>query len=82
MLIFGGFLSRVNAEPDKEGHWRLKAALGAIFGVIVWITTWVLPLSFMIAMAWACKTNTRDLGLRTIGLYGGESAITELARRR
>jgi hypothetical protein len=64
LLIFGGFLSAPSGKPKQESHARLKAALGLVVGVTIWVITWVLPLSFMIAMAWGCNTQARQLGRR------------------
>jgi hypothetical protein len=74
LLVFGGFLSGGSGEErDKYAHWRLKAALGLIGATVIWVITWVLPLTFMIAMAWACESHARSLGRRTMSFYGGES---------
>ena len=53
--------------------------VGFLFGLAIWIITWVLPVSFMIAMAWGCESHARSLGHRTMSFYGGESAIAEAA---
>ena len=37
------------------------------------MTTWVLPLTFMIVMAWGCETHARQLGRRTLLYYDGEA---------
>ncbi len=80
LLVFGGFLAGPSGkERDKYSHWRLRAALGLIGGTLIWITTWVLPLSFMIAMAWACESHARSLGSRTMRYYAGESTDIEAA---
>jgi hypothetical protein len=79
LLVFGGFLSGHSSARDKYSHWRLKAAFGALAGGTIWVITWVLPVSFMIAMAWACESHARSLGRRTLSFYGGESASTEAA---
>ena len=79
MLIFGGFISAPSEDADKEGRWRLKAAVGFLVGGVIWITTWVLPVTFMIVMAWACESHARSLGSRTLSFYGGETAAAELA---
>jgi hypothetical protein len=79
LLIFGGFVDPPSHETSKEGHWRLKAVVGLVVGVTVFVVTWVLPVSFMIAMAWGCESHARSLGHRTIRLYGGESAQAEVA---
>ena len=46
---------------------------GIAIGVAVWLTTWVLPLTFMVAMAWACESHTRQLGRRVLLFYDGEA---------
>ena len=51
-----------------------KAAFGVLFGVAIWATTWVFPVTFMIAMAWGCETHARQLGRRTLLYYDGEAA--------
>jgi hypothetical protein len=80
LLVFGGFLSGGSGEDrDKYAHWRLKAALGLLAGTLIWVITWVLPLTFMIAMAWACESHARSLGRRTMRFYGGESTDIEAA---
>ena len=79
VLIFGGFLSAPTAEEDKGGPWRMKAAVGLVVGLGIWAITWILPVSFMIAMAWGCESHARGLGHRTMTFYGGEGAIAEAA---
>lgn len=79
LLVFGGFVSAEEDARDKYAHWRLKAALGSLVGLAIFITTWVLPLTFMLAMAWGCETHARKLGSRTLSFYGGGSAGTEAA---
>ena len=71
LLVFGGFMSPSTAE--EEARSRLRAALSVLLGVGIWITTWVLPVSFMIAMGWGCETHARQLGRRTLLFYDGEA---------
>ena len=40
-------------------------------GVAIWVTTWMLPITSMIAMAWGCETRARKLGRRTLFYYDG-----------
>ena len=47
---------------------------GVLLGVGIWVMTWVLPLTFMIVMAWGCETHARQLGRRTLLYYDGEAA--------
>jgi hypothetical protein len=87
VLIFGGFLGPPSPEEKPSGvRVRVRAVGGLLLGFAIWATTWVVPLTFMIAMAWGCETHCRQLGLRTLALYGGDSATSreavEQARRR
>ncbi|HVI24033.1 MAG TPA: hypothetical protein VM691_11150, partial [Myxococcales bacterium] len=77
VLIFGGFLSAPSKEERPSGALdRARAVGGTIVGVAIYALTWVVPVSFMIALAWGCETHARQLGLRTLALYGGEGATT------
>lgn len=57
-----------------------------LLGVAVWLMTWVLPVTFMIMMAWGCETHARQLGRRALVFYDGDaatvSAALALAQRR
>ena len=85
LLVFGGFLSPPTHETDdgqpEVAHPRLKAAAGLAFGAAIWLTTWVLPVTFMIAMAWACESHTRQLGRRVLLFYDGEADSARAAIR-
>ena len=74
LLIFGGFMSPSVAEEDKGTRGKVRATFGVLLGVGIWATTWVLPLTFMIVMAWGCETHARQLGRRTLLYYDGEAA--------
>ena len=80
VLIFGGFLDPPShKEKPSNARARLLAAGAALVGLAIFVTTWVLPVTFMIALAWGCETHCRSLGLRTLALYGGEAATTKEA---
>jgi hypothetical protein len=80
VLIFGGFLGPPSEGEKPSGALdRLRTAAGLVIGFLLWAMTWVFPLTFMIALAWGCETHCRQLGLRTLALYGGGSATTEEA---
>lgn len=87
VLVFGGFLSPSAAKPPKQG-WvdRLRSAASLLLGVAIWVMTWVLPVTFMVVMAWACETHARQLGRRALVFYDGEAASANaaiaLAQRR
>ena len=86
LLIFGGFMSPSVAKEDTGTLGKLRAVFGVLLGVGIWVTTWVLPLTFMIVMAWGCETHARQLGRRTLLYYDGEAAnvleAIKLADRR
>jgi hypothetical protein len=86
LLVFGGFISPSDPEDEKGRHSRIKAAFGIAVGVAIWATTWIFPLTFMIAMAWGCETHARQLGRRTLLYYDGEAgsvlAAIKLADQR
>src|SRR4051794_26814778 len=77
VLIFGGFLA-APTRKERPGGAReyLRIGAGALLAFAIWLTTWVIPVSFMIALAWGCESHARQLGLRTLTLYGGEGATT------
>ncbi|MGH2936764.1 MAG: hypothetical protein ACRDPE_01425 [Solirubrobacterales bacterium] len=81
LLVFGGFLGAPDNDAEAEAgrHTRLRAIAGFAIGGAIWLTTWVLPVSFMIAMAWGCESHTRQLGRRALAFYGGEAATTGAA---
>ena len=79
VLIFGGFLSAPGGEKARGARARLKAAVGILFGLVVWVSTWVFPVTFMIMMAWGCESHTRQLGNRAVAFYGGEVETAQAA---
>jgi hypothetical protein len=81
LLIFGGFLAPPEKDAPDVRHPKLKAAGGLATGGAIWLTTWVLPLTFMIAMAWACESHTRQLGRRVLLFYDGQADSARAAIR-
>ena len=79
LLIFGGFLSAPSDEREESAHPWLKATIGIAIGLAIWVTTWVLPATFMIAMAWGCETHARQLGRRALLFYDGDADSAQAA---
>ena len=50
-----------------------------LLGVGIWLTTWVVPVTFIIVMAWGCETHTRQLGRRALVFYDGEEESVRAA---
>jgi hypothetical protein len=74
ILVFGGFLSLPSDEEEAPVRRpKLKAAVGISIGVAIWATTWLLPVTFMVAMAWACESHARELGRRVLSYYDGDA---------
>ena len=40
---------------------------------VIWALTWVLPVTFMIMMSWACESDARRFGQRVTTRYGGDA---------
>jgi hypothetical protein len=66
LLILGGFLSGSSSTDKQASHPRLKTVFACLVGFTIWVITWVLPVTFMLAMAWGCDTNARRLGRRAL----------------
>ena len=79
VLIFGGFLSAPSDVRDESAHPWLKATFGFLIGAAIWVTTWVLPVTFMVAMAWGCETHARQLGRRALLFYDGDADSAQAA---
>ena len=79
LLIFGGFLSAPSDEREESAHPWLKASFGFVIGAAIWVTTWVLPATFMVAMAWGCETHARQLGRRALLFYDGDADSAQAA---
>ena len=81
LLVFGGFLSLPAEENERARirHPRLRTVAGLVVAGAIWLVTWVMPVTFMIAMAWACESHTRQLGRRVLARYDGKAASAQEA---
>jgi hypothetical protein len=79
LLVFGGFLSPSSGQMPTGIRARVMAVLGLLVGGAIWVTTWILPVTFMIVMAWGCETHTRQLGRRAQVFYEGEETSVTAA---
>jgi hypothetical protein len=69
LLVLGGFLSPPSPRSAGRVSERLRAAASLAIGALIWVVTWVFPVTFMIAMAWGCESHTRSLGRRAVSFY-------------
>jgi len=86
LLVFGGFMSPSQAKQRRGFREFVRDGLAVLGAGAVWLITWVLPFTFMIAMAWGCESHARQLGRRAQIFYDGEedsvnAAIAAAARR-
>jgi hypothetical protein len=79
VLVFGGFLSPPKKRSPIGRRAKLLTVAGLLFATIVFVITWVFPVTFIIAMAWGCESHTRGLGRRVAAFYGGEATTTRRA---
>ena len=73
--ILAGFLSALE-EDEETGpltRWEkvMRAVRFAVAGLIRALT-WVVPVTFMIVMSWACESDARRFGQRVLTRYGNE----------
>jgi hypothetical protein len=78
ILVLAAFTSASNPD-EKPG--RAKQASLVVLGAGLWIMTWVLPVTFMVFMAYSCDTSTRQLGAIALEYYSGENVERERGLR-
>jgi hypothetical protein len=67
VLVLAGFLN-----PPREDHKPSlpRRAFSVFAGGVIWVSTWVFPLTFMALMSWTCESATRTLAARVDAAYG------------
>jgi hypothetical protein len=66
IMVLAGFL-----DPPQDGApapWPKRAALFLLGGVL-YVATWVMPLSFMVVMSHSCEVSTKRMADRAVGFY-------------
>jgi hypothetical protein len=53
----------MSPRPGSPTHGVYETRAGS---VTIWVITWVLPVTFMLAIAWGCDSNARALGRRAL----------------
>jgi hypothetical protein len=74
ILILAGFLSPPEDEAARQPtRWeKVMRAVRFVVAGLIWALTWILPLTFMIMMSWACESDARRFGQRVTTRYGEE----------
>jgi hypothetical protein len=83
IMVLAGFLGPPEEGPANVSWWdRAKQAIGFIVAGLIWALTWVVPITFMIVMSWACESDARRFGYRVTAHYGGEGDDAASAKAR
>jgi hypothetical protein len=77
LLVFGGFIGPPTGESHHGVRAWLRDAVGAVIFIAMWAITWILPVTFMIMMAWGCETHSRQLFQTTRDYYATEEPPPE-----
>ncbi len=81
ILILAGFLSPPeDADPRQatRGEKVMRPVRSVVAGLI-WALTWILPVTFMIMMSWACESDARRFGQRVTTRYAEEGTDIAMA---
>jgi hypothetical protein len=70
-LVLAGFLAP--SEPSAADPPRWRQALALVGFAAVWAITWIVPITFMLLMAFSCATSTRTLADRAHTFYGEDA---------
>ena len=70
VLTLAGFIEPSSGKPKS----RPMRALSAVIAFGLWALTWIVPVTFMLAMAWNCEGRTRKVFDRALGYYGDVEA--------
>lgn len=77
VLILAGFISGSSGQAGDRSRIRTAASLFA--AGVIYLITWIVPVTFMILMSWSCERDVRDLCDRASEWYGENR--NERARR-
>jgi hypothetical protein len=83
VLVLAGFIGAPE-ESTEEPSFGTKVVDAIKFAAagLIWVGTWVFPLTFMIVMSWACESDARRFGGRVLEHYRDESdTIAEAVAR-
>lgn len=85
ILVLAAFASP--RSPDAERRPRARGILVGAIGGLIWIGTWVFPITFMLVMAWSCEHSSRELAAAALDYFGaavepGAPRERRLARAR
>jgi hypothetical protein len=71
VLVLAGFLSPPDDDDGKRPTlWtRLVYVVQLVVAGLIWALTWIVPVTFMIMMSWACESDARRFSQRVLTHY-------------
>jgi hypothetical protein len=84
ILILAGFMQ----APEDDGPTQLTTgqkvvrAIRFVLAAVIWVLTWVVPITFMIVMSWGCENDARRFGQRVMTRYGDKDTDNAVAIAR
>ncbi len=84
ILILAGFMqaSEEGGPTQLSFGRKVLRAVRFVVAATIWILTWVVPVTFMIVMSWACESDARRFGQRVMTRYADEDADITVAMAR
>ncbi|MGO9789445.1 MAG: hypothetical protein ACLP8S_07955 [Solirubrobacteraceae bacterium] len=85
VLVLAGFLS---APEKKDKNTRLTGwakfvrTVRFLVAALIWILTWIVPITFMLVMAWGCENDARRFAQRVMTHYADDRKDIALAIQR
>jgi hypothetical protein len=67
VLILAGFIEPSRGKTEER---RMTQALRTVFALGLWALTWIVPITFMLFMAYTCEGRTRKVFDRSLRFYG------------
>jgi len=74
LLVLAGFVSRAGAHHARDTRSLPVRAILVVGSLLLWILTWVVPVTFMLSMAWGGYTSGRSLGRDCLRFCAGHPA--------
>lgn len=71
VLTLTGLIESSRGKPKPS---RARQILDTVISIAAWAITWVIPVLFMLIMAWDCEKRTREVFDRALATYGEPGA--------
>jgi hypothetical protein len=82
ILVLAGFMQAAKEKTQTTFGQKVLGAVRFVVAAAIWILTWVIPVTFMVVMSWACESDARRFGQRVLTRYGDEDSTIAVAMAR